>query len=114
MIHNYSSLVQLLLRIHTSVVFQNADWCNSDGYDGHVLGYCVFAFLGRPKFGPRPWGSLQRLWKIFERSVRNLWNAIDMNDSIALVVFFLLFGEFSLAFVVLLALYSLEQEQREE
>ena len=37
-----------------------------------------------------------------------------MNDSIALVVFFLLFGEFSLAFVVLLALYSLEQEQREE
>ena len=37
-----------------------------------------------------------------------------MNDSIAIVVFFLLFGEFSIAFVVALALYALEQEEREE
>ena len=39
---------------------------------------------------------------------------MTMNDSIAIVLFFLLFGEFSIAFVVALALYALEQEEREE
>jgi len=39
---------------------------------------------------------------------------MGMNNSIAIAVFFLLFGEFSLAFIVCLALYSLEQEEREE
>ena len=33
-----------------------------------------------------------------------------MNDLIVLVIFFLLFGELSLACVIFLAIYSLEQE----
>jgi len=37
-----------------------------------------------------------------------------MNDLTVIVLFFLLFGEWSLAFVVFLAIYSLEQEQRDK
>ena len=37
-----------------------------------------------------------------------------MNDLTVIVLFFLLFGEWSLAFVVFLAIYSLEQEHRDK
>ena len=37
-----------------------------------------------------------------------------MNDFTVIVLFFLLFGEWPLAFVVFLAIYSLEQEHRDK
>ena len=57
------------------------------------------------------------------RTVINLWKIkrnqtfkriFNMNDLTVIVLFFLLFGEWPLAFVVFLAIYSLEQEQRDK
>ena len=47
------------------------------------------------------------------RTVINPWKIkwlLKMNDLTVIVIFFLLFGEWSLACVVFLAIYSLEQE----